>query len=51
MINLDNVKRMSKKQIVILAGYKNIKGLCKSNPLLCKNGKAPSRKQLIKEMF
>ena len=39
---------MTKKQLVNLAGYKNIKALCND----IKNvGKAPSRKQLVRDLL
>ena len=51
MINKEMVERLNKKAVVKLCGYANIKALCKANPLMITNGKAPSRKQLIKELF
>ena len=44
----DELLLMTKKQIVVVCGYKNIKSLCDD----VKNvGKAPSRKQLIRDLL
>jgi len=43
--------RMSKKQVVALCGYTNIKQLCRNNPDMLKaGGKAPSKKMLIRAL-
>lgn len=43
--------RMTKKQVVAIAGYKNIKALCKDNPKFRRaNGKSPSKKMIIKAL-
>ena len=43
--------RMSKKQVVALCGYINIKALCKAHPDLRRpHCKSPSKKMLIKAL-
>ena len=42
------MRALSKKQVIKLAGYKNMKALCKDNPDLVKSPtKGPSKKDLI----
>ena len=43
------LKQLSKPEIVKMAGYKNMKALCKDMPDMRKaNGKAPSKGDIIK---
>lgn len=52
MSRRDELLRKSKKEIVNLCGYINIKHLCKENKdMRRKGGKAPSKKQLIREIL
>lgn len=43
------LKRLPKKKLVIMAGYTNMKALCKDNPFIIRSTKkGPSKKDLIK---
>lgn len=45
------LRGMSKKQVVNEAGYPNIKALCKNNPDIVNQGKAPSKNAIISAMM
>lgn len=46
------LKRLPKKKLVIMAGYNNIKALCKDVPLMVRSTKkGPSKKAIIKYLY
>lgn len=47
----EELLRMTKKQLVQLCGYPNIKALCRAHPELLTDKGAPSRKQLVKALL